>query len=76
MLRVAFRRWNVEHEFGVCKTELGFGHFEGRSYTALMRHLILCLLMLNFVAEHTERLRGKNPEVTLEQVCRALNPRS
>lgn len=59
LLRVAFRRWNVEHEFRVCKTELGFGHFEGRSYTALMRHLMLCLLMLNFVAEHTERLRGE-----------------
>jgi SRSO17 transposase len=59
LLRVAFCRWHVEHEFRVCKTELGFGHFEGRSYTALRRHLILCLLMLNFVAEHTERLRGE-----------------
>jgi len=24
-------------------------------------------------ATHTERLRGKNPQVTAEQVCRALN---
>jgi SRSO17 transposase len=59
LLRVAFCRWNVEHEFRVCKTELGFGHFEGRSYTALRRHLLLCLVMRNFVAEHTERLRGE-----------------
>ncbi len=59
LLRVAFRRWNVEHTFRVSKSEIGFGHFEGRSYVALLRHLILCLLVLGFVAEHTERLRGE-----------------
>lgn len=59
LLRVAFRRWNVEHAFRVSKTEIGFSHFEGRSYVALLRHLLLCLLVLGFVAEHTERLRGE-----------------
>jgi SRSO17 transposase len=61
LLRVAFRRWNVEHSFRVSKGEMGLGHFEGRDYTALLRHLILCLLTLGFVAEHTERLRGEKP---------------
>jgi SRSO17 transposase len=59
LLRVAFTRWNVEHTFRVAKSEIGFGHFEGRSYVALMRHMILCLLVMGFVAEHTDRLRGK-----------------
>lgn len=59
LLRVAFCRWNVEHAFRVAKSEIGFGHFEGRSYVALMRHQILCLLVMGFVAEHTDRLRGK-----------------
>jgi SRSO17 transposase len=59
LLRVAFRRWNVEHAFRVSKSEIGFGHFEGRNYVALLRHLILCLLVMGFVAEHTERLRGE-----------------
>ena len=59
MVRVGFRRANVEHCFRVAKTELGFTHFEGRNYVALMRHLNLCLSALNFVAEHTERLRGE-----------------
>ena len=59
LVRVAFRRANVEHSFRVCKTELGFSHFEGRNYVALMRHLSLCLAALGFVAEHTERLRGE-----------------
>jgi SRSO17 transposase len=59
LLRVAFTRWNVEHAFRVAKSEIGFGHFEGRSYVALMRHMILCLIVMGFVAEHTDRLRGK-----------------
>ncbi len=59
LMRVAFTRWNVEHTFRVAKTEIGFGHFEGRSYVALMRHMILCLIVMGFVAEHTDRLRGK-----------------
>lgn len=59
LMRVAFTRWNVEHTFRVAKSEIGFGHFEGRSYVALMRHMILCLIVMGFVAEHTNRLRGK-----------------
>src|SRR3954451_1195832 len=59
LMRVAFCRWNVEHTFRVGKSELGFPHYEGRNYTGMMRHQILCLLMLTFVAEHTERLRGE-----------------
>lgn len=59
LLRVAFTRWNVEHTFRVAKSEIGFGHFEGRSYVALMRHMILCLVVMGFVAEHTDRLRGE-----------------
>jgi SRSO17 transposase len=61
LVRVAFRRWNVEHTFRVAKGEIGFTHYEGRNYTALMRHQTLCLLMLTFVAEHTQRLRGEKP---------------
>jgi SRSO17 transposase len=59
LVRVAFRRWNVEHTFRVAKSELGFTHYEGRNYLGLMRHQTLCLLMLTFVAGHTERLRGE-----------------
>ncbi len=61
LVRVAFVRWNVEHTFRVAKSELGFTHFEGRNYVALMRHMSLCLVTLAFVAEHTSRLREKKP---------------
>jgi SRSO17 transposase len=72
LVRVGFRRWNVEHSFRIAKSELGFAHFQGRNYTALLRHMSLCLVAMGFAAEHTERLRKKNPDVTMEQVCRAL----
>lgn len=59
LMRMAFRRWNVEHGFRVSKSEIGFGHYEGRNYIGLLRHLILCLLVMVFVSEQTERLREK-----------------
>jgi SRSO17 transposase len=59
LLQVAFRRWPVEHSFRLSKGELGFRHFEGRNYVALLRHLTLCLVTLTFVAGQTSRLRGE-----------------
>ena len=59
LMNVAFTRANVEHVFRVVKSEIGFAHFEGRSYIGLMRHLILCQLVMTFVAEQTDRLRGE-----------------
>ena len=75
VLRAAFRRATIEHAFRLAKQEAGVMHYEGRQYGGLVRHLVMALVVLGFVAEQTERLRGKNPEVTAEQVCRALNQR-
>jgi SRSO17 transposase len=61
LLRVAFTRWHVEHEIRLSKQELGFKHYEGRSYVGLRRHQMSCLLMLTFVADQAERLRGEKP---------------
>lgn len=61
LLKVAFCRWGVEHAFRLAKTEVGFGHFEGRSWKGLLRHMILCQAVLLFVAEQTTRLRGEKP---------------
>lgn len=63
MLEAAFSRWSIEHLFRVAKTEMGLGHYEGRRYRGLMRHMTLCQLMVLFVAEQTERLRGEKPTV-------------
>ena len=61
LMRVAFTRAGVEHVFRLAKTEVGFGHFEGRSYRGLMRHMTLCQLVLLFAAEQADRLRGEKP---------------
>jgi SRSO17 transposase len=63
MLEAAFSRWGIEHLFRVAKTEIGLGHYEGRHYRGLLRHMMLCQLTLLFVAEQTERLRGGKPAV-------------
>jgi SRSO17 transposase len=59
LLRVAFSRWGVEHVFRLAKSEIGFSHFEGRSYQGLQRHMILCQLVMSFIAGQTLRLRGE-----------------
>lgn len=61
ILEVAFRRATIEHSFRVAKSEAGLSHFEGRQYVGLMRHTILTLLVLGFVSDHADRLRGEKP---------------
>jgi SRSO17 transposase len=61
LLQVAFRRWTVEHCFRVAKQETGLMHYEGRHHAGLVRHLTLSLLVMAFVAIHTDRLRGEKP---------------
>jgi SRSO17 transposase len=61
LIQVAFTRAGIEHVFRLAKTEIGFGHFEGRSYLGLMRHMTLAQLVMLFVAEQTDRLRGEKP---------------
>lgn len=56
LLRVAFRRAKVEHLFRIAKDEVGFTHFEGRSYVGLMRHMILCQTVVLFLAEQAKCL--------------------
>ena len=61
VLAVAFRRATIEHSFRVAKSEAGLAHYEGRQWVGLARHLILSLVVLGFVSEHTDRLRGEKP---------------
>jgi SRSO17 transposase len=72
VVRAAFRRAPIEHAIAIHKGELGFGHYEGRHYQGLLRHLTVCTLMGVFVAEQAALARTSNAEVTVEQVCRGL----
>jgi SRSO17 transposase len=59
LMKVAFTRAGVEHCLRIVKSEIGFAHFEGRSYKGLSRHMTLCQLVMLFIAEQTTRLRGE-----------------
>jgi SRSO17 transposase len=61
LVLVAFTRWNVEHAFRLAKSEAGLTHYEGRSYVGLMRHQMLCLVVVGFVTAHADGLRGEKP---------------
>jgi len=63
LLKVAFRRAEIEHLFRLVKGEVGLGHFEGRSYVGLLRHMILCQLIMLFLAEQTARLNAEQAAV-------------
>ena len=63
LLKVAFSRWRVERCFEDEKTELGFDHFEGRSYLGLMRHQIITAVTHLFLARMQQAWRGEKPGV-------------
>jgi SRSO17 transposase len=63
LLGVAFTRWRVERCFEDQKTELGFDHFEGRSYVGLMRHQIITALTHLFLSKVHHQWRGKKSGV-------------
>jgi SRSO17 transposase len=58
-LHVGFARWPVERVLEDKKSELGFSHFEVRTYQAVMRHLYISMVSHLFLARQTERLRGE-----------------
>jgi hypothetical protein len=61
LLSVGFTRWRIERCFEDGKTELGLDHFEGRSYTGLIRHQRLVALAHLFCARVCQRWGKKRP---------------
>lgn len=59
LLHVAFSRWRVERCFEDQKTELGFDHFEGRSYVGLIRHQTITALTHLFLSRVHQAWREK-----------------
>lgn len=59
LLHVGFSRWRIERCFEDQKTELGFDHFEGRSYVGLKRHQGITAVSHLFLSEVHQELRGE-----------------
>ena len=49
LVRLAHQRWAIEQGYQQLKEELGFDHFEGRSWRGLHHHLALCFLAFCFL---------------------------
>ena len=54
-------RWPIEQCFEECKTSLGMGHFEGRSYGGIMRHWLLVMIAHLFTTSLRLGLKKRCP---------------
>jgi SRSO17 transposase len=59
ILRAAWARPHVEKWFERAKQEVGLGAFEVRTYQSLVRHWLICGMLMLFLTEQTIRLRGE-----------------
>ena len=66
-------RWICEQAHQQLKEELGFDHFEGRSWQGLHRHALMTLIAYAFLQHRRLAQAGRNKESTdlrLSQACR------
>lgn len=59
LVRLAKRRWWVEHSYRELKDELGLDHFEGRSWRGWHHHVTLTMLAYLFLVENRLKLGKK-----------------
>ncbi len=62
LMEIGFARWHVEKWFQRTKQETGFGAFEIRTYTSLIRHWLSARMAMYFLTAETTRLRGEQSE--------------
>jgi SRSO17 transposase len=61
LVRLAHHRWAIEQQYQELKTELGFDHFEGRSYPGWHRHVVLSAVAYAFLQDERRRQRPSAP---------------
>lgn len=66
LVRLARSRWPIEQQYRELKDELGFDHFEGRSYVGWRHHALLAAIAFTFLQR--ERRTRAGPLPTLPQV--------
>lgn len=58
IVRLAHQRWVIELQYRELKDELGFDHFEGRTYPGWQHHTVLTALTYNFLQAERRRAPG------------------
>ena len=61
LVRLAHQRWAIEQQYQELKTELGFDHFEGRSYPGWQHHVVLSAVAYAFLQRERMRRVGGKP---------------
>ena len=64
--QLTHQRWAIEQQYQELKNELGFDHFEGRSWPGWQRHAVLTALAYTFL--QVERQRHPSRTLTLPRV--------
>ena len=66
LVQLAHQRWAIEQQYQELKDELGFDHFEGRSWPGWQRHAALIAVAYTFL--QVERQRRPARDLTLPRV--------
>ena len=66
LVKLARGRWAVEIQYRDLKSELGFDHFDGRSYPGWNHHALLAAITYTFL--QLERRRRTNPLPTFPEI--------
>lgn len=75
LLTWAHQRWTIEQSYQQLKEELGLDHFEGRSWTGLNHHIVLCFMAYCFLLlwRRTKRKSMLTLPATRRLLLTALN---
>ena len=57
----AHQRWAIEQQYQELKDELGFDHFEGRSFLGWQRHVVLTALAYTWLQQERRRVLTRAP---------------
>lgn len=61
LVRKAKLRWRIERDYQELKQEVGFGHYEGRSWRGFHHHTTLCIAAYGFLIAERARLSPPDP---------------
>jgi SRSO17 transposase len=67
IVHLAHQRWAIEQHYQDLKSELGFDHFEGRTYPGWQHHVVLSALAYSFLQAERRR-RRPGPRLTFPAV--------
>ena len=68
LVRVSGMRWPIESIFEESKGEIGFDHYETRSWRGWQHHMLLVSLAHHFLVRLRVRLQSRAPALTIYQV--------